>query len=1077
MLSVSYTKVDQNASIAVVRRRAPLILLFCIVVLANAAQLAVANSLVHDASFPTGIRDHVPVRDVTTAGFYVVCSFGCLLSVHKKPPQMHSTHVVVASMWRRIDPDMVLALAISYVCAGATLGLAIPSPLVFDAVFVSLTMVPPALFTLFLMLRLMRKRTLTERHDEDIRAVIAVVKRSLDKGWNTPDPIKVLLTGTFVISLMLQMGHRADKSTGLFFGATMPVSIQRAVDLAKQSAFWVHFTVIFSYAVLCGCLALLKSQLVRLPKQFLEILLIAWRLMYTFFLISAMRLLLNGFVCEPIMFADGHQNVSSLSSTHVLTMDPGVACDYGYQHREHMLFGCWSLFVFVVGPAIYVSTYTLNSISEPFPRYLPLPTLLRLSVYYLLVLLDSGLLTTAPEIQIGVAGVLIGFLLAWHVYEQPCTGPGIVPNSTWSSILSVAVYAIIISGIRHALPEQEATLFYAFVGASSPIGALAYFLNRTRASLFEKRSLVDAALKVCRRATINEDEADTSDAAVSAQVLEIVFSCSEAHWEGCKQDIDRATDPDPTSEAREVCRTRLHQLELLATTALGCKLMRQHGIIPHLLVLLTSETDRVIGVLSILLGAQATNALMRAEIRKKGGLLRILDAWVYWSTAGGGENTSREDVRTRGERRHQSVCEDERGDQQERRGEDATLATEANAFGLVRLLGTRAKLFSLLDLLRNPDEHFVLVRGARQAAEQLHETKVVKRGLHTFHLLPRYTLLSSCVDFVVFLVHAAVWRDPGDIKKLADELKQLARTSHRVAPSSTILLCTIPEPARGGPGSVPEDQAYSVPEGFPYHETPTITHEFIEPVLLPVPAPAALEEPSVLTRACEDEHTFDALPTHSNAKRATVNLHGRKRDMHVTTASDASKEGVASMLSPIATISKKLTVNLQGRKRDMRVNAAPISDGAASVPLGGGNPFSPGSNPLLYGSKLLSPGGTEDAQSAVPIVLLRVDLGDDWLSDVTVRLAIMIEKNDLAAEDEVPSAPSSRLESTPKRGRRIPRRGSIALKKMGSLHRMLAVQGRISRFGSAIGKDATLSALTRRLTKVVPAPQRLRGAE
>jgi hypothetical protein len=382
----------------------------------------------------------------------------------------------------------------------------------------------------------------------------------------------------------------------------------------------------------------------------------------------------------------------------------------------------------------------------------------------------------------------------------------------------------------------------------------------------------------------------------------------------------------------------------------------------------------------------------------------------------------------------------------------------------------------------------VLVRGTSELL-LLDNTNVVKKGLHKFYFLHRSALLSSCVDFVVFMVEASVWRDSDRVSALAQQLKKLAHTAHRVAPSSTVLVCTIQKKEafnaaahetqgrREGFCTGDSSLGYDIPEGFPYNETGAAIS-----AVLPMPVPAALEPlEDFHNRACDGDGDRSSESPVRLGKTSLRNLHGPNFGLQVkvsAAALDASNGQPSSLLSPTQQlshqISKKVTMNLQGRKRDLRI-APSTSDSdaesttAASIlsPKVGVNPLSPMENPLSPGGNPLSPGGCGDtSDSAVPILLMRVDdHGQDPFAEVALRLSLMIEKSDVSAEDAGSSG-------TPRKGRRLKRGQSVALKKMQSVKRMLVAQGRVSHFGASILRKVSAIPQPKEFNGLIPSPVR-----
>jgi hypothetical protein len=422
-------------------------------------------------------------------------------------------------------------------------------------------------------------------------------------------------------------------------------------------------------------------------------------------------------------------------------MDPTVFCDFGFDHRTLSCLGLGWFFCLVLLPALTVVTLTLNKMTDSLPKVMKIPLLIRLSGLYALVLVENFILDV--QIRLAVAAAICIGLFAYQIWAQPAVGLGITANCLQTALYATSLLGVLISGLRYALPGNDQPLGIAFVVSAPLLGAMVFRVNRRRARLFDCGELVEQALAICRGGP---------EMNLSADLLAVVFNCSDVHVMKCLNDITAVKrlshltslrcvdaidavvsdivasqrsgevpevicqigsleDLETGATLSSVHQTFLWQLErlgFLSMTRAGALALRRHGFFPKVVDVMMLETRSCLDFISAVLSHSETQETMVRELRKLNGMDKLIDVWLAWSEA---------------DSEHQPPL------------------TEQRTF------------FRILGMVSQLSEHFGVV-NTEWASFKFEKRQILVCEGHHFVGLPANTMLGESVHFMVIVVGA-----------------------------------------------------------------------------------------------------------------------------------------------------------------------------------------------------------------------------------------------------------------------------------------------------------------------------------
>jgi hypothetical protein len=536
-----------------------------------------------------------------------VLAYGILFAWHSQegPGDWHGKEVERGSKrsWCDIDP---LDTASGMVAAGLTLnfaGFAFPHPRAFEVTFGIALVLPVGLLIAALYQQL--ARTTHSRKDDDVIASIAYCKAVLERRWwhFIPDTVKVLISGIFLVSLSIKLGQTGT-TPSMFRSLSFASSLDESVRWLQEKRFYFVLALLGVYSALF--LAFISLRVLHLPKRAIAAISLCWRMLYNLLLISALQFVMLGLRCVDVQ-RDLQSNVTSA----MLVMDRSVECDYGYAHRVNLLASCGLCLLFCFGPALCISTLTLNRITEPRPRCLPHVILARLSSFYALVVTDLLITNTYAKLTIG--SLICVALLAMHFVVQPFVGPAIVANSAQAAVYAVAIGGFGISWARAVANLSDVAAFGVFVGSVPLVGAAAFFCNLRRARRYDTSNMVAAAVAFCRGKAASTD--------IDAEILEVGFAASSAHARWCEEVLRGRVTTLVGADAEDGYVRVLRELTMLAASQTGCRTIRKRNLIRPVLELLTTEhATQCLAFVQALLSHSGVRRLMCDEVRSCGGL-------------------------------------------------------------------------------------------------------------------------------------------------------------------------------------------------------------------------------------------------------------------------------------------------------------------------------------------------------------------------------------------------------------------------------------------------------------------------
>ena len=563
----------------------------------------------------------------------------------------------------------------------------------FDAVFIATLTAPSMLYGAATCVQIARNAPERPRSEEDVRACIVVAQQKLDHArqahgrWSVPErwqkvgkeTAKVLFSGGFFVSYALQLGKPAGDEGSIFDCLTWLVEIGEVIRWSTSARFYCSLAVLSVYSMSLAFAVVLRA--LRVPKWVLKLQFESWKILYNYALLSAMRLTVLGLSCKP------EASSTEGPARTVLAMDPSIPCDRGYDHRSRAFFTYAFLSISMCCPAVTVTTFVLNKISKPHPRYLPEFSMLRVVTIYVLVM--SDLLVPSPYVKVGVGGAIIIGLLVFYVAVQPATGAAGHVNCLQVSILSISAIAYIVSGIRLAFPSMTLLCFGLFVGGTLLVGPTAYFLNRLRACSFDRTSVVQRAVELCTSESLQAFANPATGAVLTPRpgqqlkraeapsTLLVAFSCQPSLLQDSKTKIDiahlyEARDGIDAS-VRQACQAQLAMMLQLVELESGCVLLRNIGVPKLIVSLVKYELGLCLRILSAFMSKYSRSmAAHLLSIGAKDALLSLL-------------------------------CAD-----------PASLPAIAELRGSEVL---EARLSSILAALKEPSDTFVLVRGHYRSPE------------------------------------------------------------------------------------------------------------------------------------------------------------------------------------------------------------------------------------------------------------------------------------------------------------------------------------------------------------------------
>ena len=224
---------------------------------------------------------------------------------------------------RILDPLTLFAAHITVLAGLMSTGFVAPTAEALNGLFLTAAILVPALFLAGLCAQLLRAGPLFERSEDDTAALTAQCKAQLSRAWTIPIVVKQVFTGSFLVSLSLNMGPArpdANGSSAAFHSLTVLVELETLREWSQGHRFGLSIGLLATYFILFGSFILLR--LAAMPHWFLAATFASWALFYDLLLISATRFIMKGLQC------DGGKLVVN-----------DVPCDLGYAYREALWAG------------------------------------------------------------------------------------------------------------------------------------------------------------------------------------------------------------------------------------------------------------------------------------------------------------------------------------------------------------------------------------------------------------------------------------------------------------------------------------------------------------------------------------------------------------------------------------------------------------------------------------------------------------------------------------------------------------------------------------------------------------------
>jgi hypothetical protein len=523
---------------------------------------------------------------------------------------------------------IAMYVAVNFLIGG--LCLMVPAA-AFDSVVRVMLILLPGIVSTGVMMQVLRDASATTRLEEDVRAIIPRCRRKLSKKsflrrLYLPDSVQVLMTDFFLVSTALQMGSEFTEESAIY--AITPGSVRGMLQWYKGERLHVTIGVLVGYGLIV--VSFFAVRVVHLPKLAMSGLFVLWEVVYDYALIDAMQLIVQGLRCTQPQSGTGEW---------LLDLDRNVVCDFQYRHRERVFvtITCFCALVFL--PALLVLALTLNRVSDPLPRFLPVARVVHVSLAYSIVATD--VVFANPHLKIAIGACLCICLLTMNVWIQPAVGAALVPNSTRTFTYTTSLLAFVVSELRVIWPEHEQKWLFCFAGSIVVIGIPAFILNRRRAKHFDRQRSVDDVVSICSRQAIFAEEI------TEYLTLVCVLSCSEPAMVRCKAAVDAAAQHHETKGPRvdnqdvegawvlAETEVQLRHCALLTQGRSGGKLLRKGRIIESVVRLLQSgnqQADVTEICLTIVEGALTCKGMedaMAAYLRGILPLTKILKMMIY----------------------------------------------------------------------------------------------------------------------------------------------------------------------------------------------------------------------------------------------------------------------------------------------------------------------------------------------------------------------------------------------------------------------------------------------------------------